>query len=170
MNCVPDTVSVKAKPPEVALGGDRELIVGAGFGGGVIAKLSVPEVPPPGAGFCTVMVAVPTALKSAAGICAVSEVPDTKVVATALPFQSTCDVETNSIPATVKVNAGLPAYAVAGESELIVGIGFGGALIVKLSPLDVPPPGAGLPTVILAMPAVVRSDTGTCAVRDVLDT
>ena len=128
------------------------------------------EVPPPGAGFCTLTVAEPTELKSEAGICAINDVVDTKVVATALPFHNTCEVETNCVPVTVRVRAGLPARAVNGERELIVGTGFGGVLIVKLSALDVPPPGMGLCTVILAVPAVVRSDAGICAVSDVLDT
>src|SRR5882762_4160616 len=39
------------------------------------------------------------------------------------------------------------------------------ALIVKVSALEVPPPGLGLNTVTLAKPTAVRSDAGTVAVR-----
>ena len=77
MNWVPVTVSVNAGPPAMALDGEREVAFGVGFGGVPIAKLIVLDVPPPGAGLCTARVAVPAELRSDAGICAVSEVPDT---------------------------------------------------------------------------------------------
>jgi len=60
----------------LALEGDSEVAIGAGFGGALIVKTSVLDVPPPGAGFCTVMTAVPRALRSDVGIWAVSEVLD----------------------------------------------------------------------------------------------
>ena len=44
--------------------------------GGLMVKVRVPDVPPPGAGFCTATVAEPAELRSDAGICAVNEVPD----------------------------------------------------------------------------------------------
>ena len=77
MNWVPVNVSVNAGPPAMALDGDREVALGVGFGDALIVKLSVLDVPPPGAGFCTARVAVPAELRSDAEICAVSEVPDT---------------------------------------------------------------------------------------------
>ena len=77
MNWVPVNVSINAGPPAMALDGEREVAFGVGFGGVPIAKLSVLDVPPPGAGLCTAIVAVPAELRSDVGICAVSEVPDT---------------------------------------------------------------------------------------------
>ena len=77
MNCVPVTVNVNAGPPVVALDGESEVAFGVGFGDVLIVKLSALDVPPPGGGLCTATVAVPAELRSDAGICAISEVPDT---------------------------------------------------------------------------------------------
>jgi hypothetical protein len=77
MNCVPVTVSTNAGPPTVALDGESDVVVGAGFGGVLIAKLIALDVPPPGEDVCTVTLAFPVVLKSDAGTCAVREVPDT---------------------------------------------------------------------------------------------
>ena len=45
-------------------------------------------------------------------------------------------------PFTVSVKAGLPATALLGERVLAVGTGLG-AVMVNVSALEVPPPGAG---------------------------
>jgi hypothetical protein len=82
MKFAPVTVSVNAGPAAVALEGEMEVTVGAGFVGALMVKVSALDVPPPGAGVCTVTFAVPAVLKSDAGICAVSEVLETKVVET----------------------------------------------------------------------------------------
>lgn len=76
----------------------------------------------------------------------------------------------NPVPVTLSVNAGPPTIALEGESDVSVGIGFGDVLIVKLSALDVPPPGTGVCTSIIAVPDELRSDAGICAVSEVLDT
>ena len=65
---------------------------------------------------------------------------------------------------TVRVNAGLPAAALAGESEVVEGDGLL-AVIVKFWAFEVPPPGAGVSTVTLALPELVRSEAGISAVR-----
>ena len=57
---------------------------------------------------------------------------------------------------TVRVNAELPIVALAGESAVIEGAGLL-AVIVKLCAFEVPPPGAGVNTVTLALPALVSS-------------
>ena len=44
--------------------------------GSLMLKVRLPDKPPPGVGFCTVTLAVPTALRSDAGICALSDVLD----------------------------------------------------------------------------------------------
>ncbi len=76
----------------------------------------------------------------------------------------------NCVPVTVNVNAGPFAAALEGESEEMAGTGLGGALIVKLSELDVPPPGVGVCTATVAAPIELRSEAGTCAVSEVFDT
>jgi hypothetical protein len=47
--------------------------VGLGFGAALIVKLRDPDVPPPGAGFTTAILPVPTLDRSDAGISAVSD-------------------------------------------------------------------------------------------------
>ncbi len=60
-------------------------------------------------------------------------------------------------PVTVSVKADPPAVAELGLKPLTPGTGFG-AVIVKLTPFDVPPPGVGLNTVTVAVPAVAMSE------------
>jgi hypothetical protein len=79
--------------------------------------------------------ALPAEARSAAGICAVSEVLDTYVVASAVPFHAMAEVEMKLVPAAVTVRGAEPALAVFGFRVLSVGVGFWGEL-----PLDVPPP------------------------------
>ena len=62
--------------------------------------------------------------------------------------------ETKLLPFTVSVNAEPPTVAELGERVLIAGTGL---LIVKVWALEVPPPGEGLNTVTLAVPAVAMS-------------
>ena len=85
------------------------------------------------------------------------------------PFHKTCEAEMKPVPATVRLNAGLPATVLDGDKDVKVGAGFG-ATILKLSPAEVPPPGWGLRTVTVADPAAAKSDAGTCACRLVLET
>lgn len=67
---LPVRVRVNAVPPTVAVAGPIEVRVGAVAA--LIVNDSVPDVPPPGAGFVTVTVAVPAVARSAAVIAAVS--------------------------------------------------------------------------------------------------
>lgn len=137
MNCVPVTVNVNAGPPAVALDGESEVIVGVGFGGVLIVKLSAPDATPPGAGFCTTTLAVPVELRSDAGISADSEVLDAKVVASAAPFHSITEAGTKPLPDAVRVSAALPSAAEFGLIPLSVGAGFCGS---EELPCDPPPP------------------------------
>ena len=66
-------------------------------------------------------------------------------------------------PSTVNVKEAPPAVAELGEMDFSAGRGFA-ALMVKVCADDVPPPGAGLGTVICAVPAAAISDAGTVAV------
>src|SRR5262245_62120173 len=115
---LPLTVSVNAGPPVVALLGDRVVRLGAGVPA-LIVKVSALEVPPPG--ITTLPCAVPAALMSVAGIAAVSCVALTNVVLRAVPFHCTTEPETKLLPFTVKVNAGPPAVALFGDSEVNAG-------------------------------------------------
>ena len=67
------------------------------------------------------------------------------------------------LPLTLRVKAELPAILLDGVSETIDGTGLA-ALIVNVIALDVPPPGVGLKTDTLALPALLMSPAGTDAV------
>jgi hypothetical protein len=104
---------------------------------------------------------------SAAVITAVNWEEDTNVVVRFDPFHRTTEPTTKPLPLTVSVNAGPPAPAVAGLKLVVVGTGL---LIVKVRPLEVPPPGAGLNTVTEAVPAIAMSAAVIAAVNWVEDT
>jgi hypothetical protein len=152
---VPVTVSVNAGPPAAALEGESEVAPGSGLS---IVKGSPLDVPPPGVGFITVTAAIPAVAMSLAGTEAVNSVSLTYVVVSPVPFHCTVELEMKFVPVTVRVNAAPPAVALEGESEVTSGLGL---LIVKVSPLDVPPPGVGLITVIDAVPVVAMLLAGT---------
>jgi hypothetical protein len=136
---------------------------------GVLAIVNVTalDVPPPGLGFTTVIEAVPGVAIRAAVTVAVSCVEDLEIMARAVPFQLTVEVETKFVPFTVKVNCAPPAAAQVGLSEVIVGTGL---LMVKVCAFDVPPPGAGFTTVTEAVPAFATRAAVTVAVSCVEET
>lgn len=117
-------------------------------------KFRLSETPPPGAGFKTVTEALPATATSPAEILAVNRLALTKLVVRAAPFHLTTDAATNPEPLTVSVNAGLPAAADAGERLSRTGSGFPAPVIVKTTPLETPPPGAGFKTVTVAVPGL----------------
>jgi hypothetical protein len=119
---VPVTVSVKAAPPTAEEAGAIKVSVGPEAA--LIVNDRLPDVPPPGAGFVTVTLAVPAVAMSAAVIAAVSCVALANVVVLAAPLNFTTEVDTNPIPFTVKVKAAPPAVALVGESEVSVGAGL----------------------------------------------
>jgi hypothetical protein len=94
---------------------------------------------------------------SAALIAAVSCVALTYVVVRFVPFHLTTELEMKLVPFTVRVKATPPAVADEGLRLVVVGRGLSGTLIVKVWALEVPPPGVGLKTVTLAVPAVAMS-------------
>src|SRR6476620_2241657 len=98
------------------------------------------------------MDAVPAVAISEAGTVAVSRVDETNVVANAVPFHFTVEVEPKFVPFTVNVNCAPPAVAQIGLSELMVG----GALIVNVS-VAVPVP---LPLVALRVMLTVFAVVG----------
>ena len=78
------------------------------------------EVPPPGAGLVTVTADMPAEAMLEAGMAAVNCVELTKVVGIDPP-KLTIDAATKFVPLIVRVKAALPATAVVGEIEAIVG-------------------------------------------------
>jgi hypothetical protein len=148
---VPFTVRVNATPPRVALAGEMLVVVGPLL---FTVRVWALDVPPPGAGFVTVMLNVPPVVRSLAGIAAVNCVALPKVVARAEPLKFTTDVETKLVPFTVIVNAVSPTFLLAGAMLVVVGSKL---FTVKVCPLEVPPPGVRLVTVILNVPPVATS-------------
>ena len=82
-NPVPLMVTRRAADPTSAFAGLTPVIEGTGL---FTVKLTADEVPPPGAGLCTVSFAVVPSARSVAGMVACRLDEETKVVATALPF------------------------------------------------------------------------------------
>ena len=123
------------------------LIAPGPTGTGLIVKIKLPEVPPPGAGFVTLMLDVPTVAISAAVTSAVTSPADTNVVTSPDPFQFTVELLTKFVPSTVSVKPAFPAKVEVGLMEVMVGAGFTVAVTLKFKLPEVPPPGAGFVTV-----------------------
>src|SRR5690606_38988409 len=103
---------------------------------------------------------------SDAGMSACNSVDETNVVGRALPFHRTSEVSTKPVPATTSVNAPEPASTLGGFNEASDGAGFG-AMMVNSSASDSPPPGAGVKSVIYAVPACAMSAAGLFAAIEV---
>jgi hypothetical protein len=129
----------------------------------VIVKVSVFEVPPPGAGFVTLIGAVPCVATRVAGTVALSWVALPKVVVMAVPPKLMTELLRKFVPVTVRVKALAPAFVLEGCKALRVGVGLLGAVIVKFRTFDEPPPGVGFVTVTGAVPCMVTKDAGTVA-------
>jgi len=152
---VPVTVRVKAGLPAWALFGDSAVMVGTGALP-VTVNVNAFEASP--SGFTTMICGVPAAATSVAGMAAVSWVALTNVVDRAAPFQLTVAPLTNLVPVTVRVKAGLPAWALFGDSAVMVGV----LVTVNLSTFEAEP--SGFVTVICAAPSVATSVAGMAAV------
>lgn len=120
-NPKPLTVRVNSGSPAVALFGEIIVIEGDGL---LIVNVNELEVPPPGRGLNTVTFDVPVAAISMAEIAATSFVLLTKVVGRSDPFHRTTELETKPAPFTISANAGPPAVALFGDSEVIPGNGL----------------------------------------------
>src|SRR5262245_56284525 len=105
----------------------RSRLVTIGPGGLIVKGSAGVEVPPPGPGVKTVMLAVPTAAMSAAGIVASSRVDEINDVVRSVPFQRTRERLLGSassmkfVPFTVSVNWPPPLVADVGLSDQVVG-------------------------------------------------
>jgi len=160
----PVTVSAKLALPVIAELGFNSVIFG---GGTLIANFKAFDVPPPGAGFATVTVAVLTVAMSAAEMAACKLVFETNVVARVLPFHCTLEEAMKFVPVTVSTKPASPAKTALGPSDATVGVGLS---IVKLNALETPPPGAGVETVTIAIPPADRSAAVIAACKLVLET
>jgi hypothetical protein len=157
---VPINVIVAACP-DGTICGDIEVRTGVGL---VTLNGSAALVPPPGAGFCTVTALAELLASAEAGSVAFNSVALTHNVANAEPFQATLDEGTKPVPVRSSVCVPDPATTLAGLTAAITG---GGLLIVKLAAAELPPPGAGLKTVMAAVPPSTRAAAGTVAVTEV---
>jgi hypothetical protein len=159
---LPFAVSVKAAPPAVAEVGLMLVSAGAGL---LIVKVCALVTPPPGAGLKTVTLAVPAVAILAASILAVNFILLTQVVVRSVPFQRMTEPVTKLLPFAVSVKAAPPAVA---EVGLILVSAGARLLIVKVCALVTPPPGVGLKTVTLAVPAVAILAASILAVNFIL--
>ena len=78
------------------------------------------------------------------------------------PFHCTVEPLTKLAPLTDRLKAAPPALAEAGLNPVVIGTGL---LIVKVWALEVPPPGAAVKTVRLAVPAAAMSAVGIQALN-----
>jgi hypothetical protein len=85
-------------------------------------------------------------------------------------FHLTTDEEIKLLPVSANVNEELPFAADEGLIERATGTGLLLEVIVNVSPEDVPPPGVGLKTVTVAVPADAMFAAGTIAVTLVAET
>ena len=85
----------------------------------------------------------------------------TNVVVLAVPLKFTTEEELKNVPFTVSVKAAPPAVALVGDSVVIVGTGL---FTVNVKFPEVPPPGDGLVTDTLRVPAVAMSAARIVAV------
>jgi hypothetical protein len=93
------------------------------------------------------------------------------VVVRLVLFHLTTEEEMKLLPVTVSVKADPPLAAEEGFNVVATGTGLLAAeFIVKVSPDDVPPPGVGLKTVTVAVPAVAIIAAVIGAVSVVPDT
>ena len=75
-----------------------------------------------------------------------------------MPFHSTMLDELNHAPFMSSVNPPLPARTPSGKRETIRGDLFDVSIIERGKAEDMPPPGAGVPTLIVAVPTSATSD------------
>ena len=139
---------------------------GTGLSGSFTVKGLAGDVPPPGPGVETVMLADPAFWKSSAEIMAVIWLLLIKVVGRPIPFHWTVDDRTKFDPATSRLNDEPPAVATLGDRRKMMGAGL---FIVNVTGFDMPPPGFGLNTVMVAVPADAISFVETMALSCVGD-
>src|SRR5205807_2606151 len=161
MKLLPVRVSVNPGPPAETLEGEMLESEGTGL---LTVRVTAEEVPPPGAGLERAEERRVGAVKSDAGIDAVNSVALTNAVARPTPLTRTTELETKLLPVRVSVNPGLPAETLEGEMLESEGTGL---LTVRVTAEEVPPPGAGLETVMDRLEGPGERDGGSDAVDGV---
>jgi len=130
--------------------------------GPTIVSGSAAEVPPPGAGVTTVMLRDAVVATSPAAIGVVKDVLDRYDVALETPSSWICEFAAKPVPVTVSVNA---TFMTADAGLILVSTGAGGGeLTVNVLPLEVPPPGAGVCTLMVRVARLARSAADSTAV------
>lgn len=156
---VPAIVKVKSAPPAVAVAGVKLVRLGVGL---LTVKFASGEVPPPGSGVKTVNFKTLAFSTSFAVKFAFNSLVETNVVGRSLPFTFTIEAVRKFVPVTVTTIAPPPATTALGANVNAPGTGL---LIGKLTVFDVPPPGAGLTTVTVALPVAAISAAATAIVN-----
>jgi len=124
---VPFTVKVNACVPLIPFAGESVVMTGTGFDP-VTLNVTEFETPPPGTGFVTTTLRVPTRSTSCAKIATVTCPEFTNVVTRGKPLKSTVAPFTKFAPFTVRVKSG-PATATLGGARLVIaGTGFPAAV------------------------------------------
>jgi hypothetical protein len=132
INPLPFSVRTEPAPNVVILLGEMPVSVGVGL---LIANDNVLDVPPPGAGFVTVICPVPPEPMSAAVSATFNAVELTNVVVLLVLFHNATEVETKPLPVIVTVVPLAPAVTLVGDNAVIAGCGFGvGAGVEELPP------------------------------------
>jgi hypothetical protein len=140
----PRTLSENCAPPASAEFGLRLEITGSDVADPML-NVNVFDVPPPGVGLKTVIVAPPWLAISPSPIAALSCVGEINVVVRVDPFHNTWDDGTKFVPVMDNWNAAPPATADGGVKVVAVGTGL---LTVNANVPELPPPGGGLVTEI----------------------
>src|SRR5262249_9000093 len=120
-------------------------------------------------GLVTTTASVPWLATSVPCTAILTCVPESTVTVRAWPPTVAVAPAAKPVPVTVSVKATLPAVTLAGLKLLMLGVGFTLATVSERAP-DVPPPGAGVKTVTLGVPAAAISLAGIVAVSCVDET
>ena len=145
---------------------------GGGALGAVTLKLTLFDVHKPlvqETGFVTRMATAPWLATSLASSAILTCVVESMVTVRAWPPTVAVAPAANPVPVVVRVKAPLPAVTVAGLRLLMLGVGFTLATVSGRA-ADVPPPGAGVNTLMLGDPAAAISLAGMAAVSCVDET
>jgi hypothetical protein len=94
---------------------------------------------------------------------AVNWVAETNTVVRAVPLNLTTELDVKLLPLAVRVKLAPPAATEVGL--MLVSTGAGGLVMVSVCPEEVPPPGAGVKTVIEGVPAAATSAAVMVAVN-----
>ena len=140
-NPVPATVTT-AGAPCGTLAGINPAIAGVGL---ITVKPEGAELPPPGAGFTTVIDVAAPAASAAAGTVTCNTVALTNLVANAVPLNEAVEVAMNPLPLSVTTCVGAPATTLVGDTPDTAGVGFAAGVGVGVGageavPLELGPP------------------------------